>query len=155
MMAQPATTPDGYCGCNCGAKTNIARSTDPRAGTVKGRPYRFLRGHSSRGQVLSPAHVAAIVAANSGERGCSWKGDAILYSAAHHRAQKAVAGQPCAFADATCKGKLQGAFNHDTSAEYIKVDPTTGCRFSSRIEDYLPLCASHHRRYDIAQKVAA
>lgn len=38
----------GYCQCGCGNKTNLAVKTWPRWGYVKGKPMRFLVGHSSR-----------------------------------------------------------------------------------------------------------
>lgn len=154
----PARTPDdplfGFCECRCGKKTNLARRTDRGAGTVKGRPYRFLRGHGSWGHVHSDEAKAKISAASRGKLGNAWRGDDILYSAAHHRHQKALAGQPCAREDATCRGRIHAALNHDTPPEFIKVDPATGLRYSTRAVDYLPLCSSHHFRWDF-QKVAA
>jgi hypothetical protein len=47
-----ATTGDvngeGRCSCGCGAITAIAKKTDSRYGTVKGKPQRFVRGHHRR-----------------------------------------------------------------------------------------------------------
>ena len=42
------TIPFGYCQCGCGRKTGIARRTVSRLGRFKGRPVRFVHGHSER-----------------------------------------------------------------------------------------------------------
>jgi hypothetical protein len=38
----------GSCECGCGQPTRIAIKTDRRAGTIKGKPYRFVVGHNRR-----------------------------------------------------------------------------------------------------------
>jgi hypothetical protein len=38
----------GYCVCNCGKKTPLAKTTDRRVGRVKGMPVRYLPGHHRR-----------------------------------------------------------------------------------------------------------
>lgn len=38
----------GLCECGCGGATSIAPCTDRNKGWAKGRPLRFLRGHSRR-----------------------------------------------------------------------------------------------------------
>jgi hypothetical protein len=45
----------GYCQCGCGRKTNVAPSTKPRYGWVKGQPLRFVHGHQNRR--LGPDYV--------------------------------------------------------------------------------------------------
>lgn len=40
--------PEGHCECGCGTSTGIAPRDDPRYGTVKGRPLRFINGHNRR-----------------------------------------------------------------------------------------------------------
>lgn len=40
--------PYGYCHCGCGQKTNVATKDSKINGYVKGKPMRFLRGHSQR-----------------------------------------------------------------------------------------------------------
>lgn len=37
----------GYCQCDCGNKTNIAKRSDKRDSIIKGEPFRFLRGHNN------------------------------------------------------------------------------------------------------------
>ena len=37
----------GYCGCGCGQKTSVATKTDRSTDRIKGRPMKFIRGHSS------------------------------------------------------------------------------------------------------------
>jgi hypothetical protein len=46
-----AETQVGYCECGCGNKTLIALKTDRRAKQEKGRPLRFIIGHSNRQKV--------------------------------------------------------------------------------------------------------
>lgn len=36
---------DGLCGCGCGRATRIAKATALSKGNVKGKPFRYLRGH--------------------------------------------------------------------------------------------------------------
>jgi hypothetical protein len=43
--------PLGSCGCGCGAKTSLAKSSDPLTGRVKGEPLRYLQGHHTRRHV--------------------------------------------------------------------------------------------------------
>ncbi len=84
----------------------------------------------------------------------AWReGDDVGYSTVHSRARKILAHSPCAHADDTCEGAIQAALSHDASADFLKIDATTGCPYSTRVEDYKPLCVSHHRRYDHAQRV--
>lgn len=45
---ETAGNPAGLCGCGCGRKTPLAKTTDPRVGHVKGKPLRFVRGHHRR-----------------------------------------------------------------------------------------------------------
>lgn len=40
--------PYGYCQCGCGEKTSLSNWTDKRIGTIKGQPYRYLNGHSTK-----------------------------------------------------------------------------------------------------------
>ena len=65
-----------------------------------------------------------------------WHGDAITVSGLHirlRRERRRAAGQPCTHADETCKGIVEWA---NISQEYRNT------------ADFMPLCRSHHRRYD-------
>jgi 5-methylcytosine-specific restriction endonuclease McrA len=44
------------CECGCGTPVSIAKSTDRRAGTVKGQPVRFRQGHATRGIQFERKH---------------------------------------------------------------------------------------------------
>lgn len=58
------------------------------------------------------------------------------YAALHVRVRQArgpASGYPCAMADATCRGRMHWA---NISRQYLGVD------------DFMPLCNSHHVRYD-------
>jgi hypothetical protein len=85
---------------------------------------------------------------NAGEKNWRWTGgagarhqDRADYSAIHYRVRRErgrAAGYPCALADETCKGVMQWAC---ISQEYIDVD------------DFMPLCRSHHARWDGGERV--
>jgi hypothetical protein len=53
-------TPDGYCHCGCGQKTELVKRTDKRHGIVAGEPKRFVRGHWNR-LGKSPEYVIDVV----------------------------------------------------------------------------------------------
>ena len=42
------TVPYGFCHCGCGGLTAIAKWGDRRWGTIKGLPYKYLKGHGNR-----------------------------------------------------------------------------------------------------------
>ena len=68
MHSSPTTgsgwtgVPVGTCGCGCGAKTSLAKSSDPATGRVKGTPLRYVRGHHGRRHVrhikISTGHTS-------------------------------------------------------------------------------------------------
>lgn len=41
-----AEIPTGFCQCGCGGKTDIAWSTNPQFGAVRGQPNKFIHGHN-------------------------------------------------------------------------------------------------------------
>ncbi len=43
-----SSSESGYCQCGCGEITNLAPHTNHKRGRVKGRPYRFIKGHNNR-----------------------------------------------------------------------------------------------------------
>jgi hypothetical protein len=71
-----------------------------------------------------------------GADSCKWGGDAITVSGLHLRLIRErgrAAEHQCAHADGTCKGLMEWA---NVSQEYRNT------------ADFMPLCRSHHRRYD-------
>lgn len=44
----PGSNPSGLCQCGCGQQTPLAKYTDPRDGSTKGEPLRFITNHHSR-----------------------------------------------------------------------------------------------------------
>lgn len=80
---------------------------------------------------------------------CEYGGDNIGYNAAHARAWKKLAGQPCAMQDPSCKGQLQAALRHEADAARLRVNGPGGRFYSIDTGDYWPLCKSHHKRYDL------
>lgn len=45
-----------FCECGCGEETNIATKTDTAKGWIKGKPYRFVRGHAVAGKFINTIH---------------------------------------------------------------------------------------------------
>lgn len=89
--------------------------------------------------------------AQTGERNVHWSADGdMTYGGAHQRHRKALAGLPCAHADESCKGRMHSALRAEVLEAALTYDPPSKCWYSPHSEDYMPLCASHHRRYDLA-----
>lgn len=79
--------------------------------------------------------------------GRPWRED-VTYTAVHRRL-KSVLPQLCAVADDTCKGRVESAFRHDAApSKHRRYDTAMRRWYSVRVEDYVPLCRSHHIRYD-------
>jgi len=75
---------------------------------------------------------------NMGSENPRWKGDEVEYFGLHQRLYGKygrAAEYACVYADQTCKGPMNWA---NISGEYLGV------------EDFMPLCRSHHIRYDRA-----
>lgn len=90
----------------------------PSGGCPSGHPAHERRYHPS-----GPEHP-------------HWAGDAIGYGGLHNRVRQSrgpAAQHDCSHADETCKGPMHWA---SISHEYRGV------------EDFMPLCQSHHYRYD-------
>jgi len=80
-----------------------------------------------------------------------WKGEDVSYSGVHYRAAL-VLPTSCAYADDSCKGRLEIALRHDASAELIRDDDQRGWYYvGDPLDGYMRLCCSHHRRYDRAR----
>ena len=45
--------PYGYCHCGCGLTTKVAKENNRKRGILKGEPFLYVRGHSSRNKVRS------------------------------------------------------------------------------------------------------
>ena len=76
------------------------------------------------------------------ENNPSWKKDDNISYVQIHRRVRSKRGvpenYPCAMQDKTCKGMLEWAsISHKANTD---------------IEDFIPLCRSHHRRYDLRNK---
>ena len=73
------------------------------------------------------------------------------YRTCHHRARKALRGQPCAHCGIT--EKLQAALRHDGSPSRRRLSPE-GLSYSISEADYLSLCSQCHADYDgVAERV--
>lgn len=46
MSTNQPNVPTGYCECGCGGRTKLAQKTSAFHGHVKGRPLRYIKGHS-------------------------------------------------------------------------------------------------------------
>jgi hypothetical protein len=77
----------------------------------------------------------------AGEANARWAGDAVGYGGLHARAygkHGKASDHACAHADETCKGPMNWA---NISGAYLDAD------------DFMPLCQSHHVRYDNARRL--
>jgi hypothetical protein len=100
----------------------------------------------------TPDRKARVAAKLTGPLGPNWAGDDVGYTGAHFRARALLAGRPCQQEDETCKGPVEAALNHAAPADHLRTPPE-GTRYAGHVyspdpEDYMPLCRSHHMRYD-------
>lgn len=51
--SREAVIPYGYCQCGCGGKTDLAKETRKRNGSVQGKPLYFIKGHNVRKSLQS------------------------------------------------------------------------------------------------------
>ena len=111
----------------------------------------------NRGSKHSPEWNAKISASRKGQRKTPEHrkalGDAqrlpdeqLTYGAVHFRMRREHPADHCESADDTCSTKFQYALLHDTPEDHLRRD-NYGV-FSIHREDYIPLCGSHHGRYD-------
>jgi hypothetical protein len=148
------------CECGCGAEVN----------------NRFVRGHSSRTRVppsgwknphlagdnnpmrrsenrekfkgdRNPMRRPDVAAKLTGPGHGRWVGDTIGYGGMHDRVRRVLQGQPCSLADTSCKGPIHAALIHGRGTKQEMRDGAMRW-YSTRVEDYVPLCDSHHVRYD-------
>lgn len=70
--------------------------------------------------------------------------DEIGYSGIHHRLRKLFQGKSCYVCGS--KDQIQVALKHQ--AENVRIG-ANGFRFSVNLDDYFPLCVTHHRQYDL------
>jgi hypothetical protein len=100
-------------------------------------------GHGS--SACAPETRRKIAATQAGKRSVQWSGDDVGYMGMHKRA-RAVLPRRCASADGSCAGQLDAALRSDAPAEFLRHTPYG--THSTRLEDYIRLCRSHHVRYD-------
>lgn len=80
-----------------------------------------------------------------------WNSDDVTYSAVHERLRRR---QPSQYVCRHCGNTAQQwAYDHEDPNE--KRDTLTGLVYSTDGEHYMPLCASCHKRFDLAAKGAA
>jgi hypothetical protein len=91
----------------------------------------------------------------TGEGNGYFAGDRVGYDGAHKRLSGRLP-QECAFADETCRGRIESALRHETPPERLvgAVGRHHGAHFSLHEEDYMSLCQNHHIRYDKTLKWA-
>jgi hypothetical protein len=56
VRERDVANPSGLCMCGCGQPTHIATTTRLERGQVKGKPLRYLMGHSVRGRDINVKH---------------------------------------------------------------------------------------------------
>ena len=100
------------------------------------------------GEAWHAAHPPGThVGTHAGRRGDSnhrWLGDLVGYDGAHERVKDALIGQPCLH----CRSErnVQSALIHGHGSLYSE---RVRCWYSTDPHDYIPLCASCHKRYDL------
>lgn len=99
-----------------------------------------------RGRKVSGKTRAKLAAAQSGEKGRWWKGDAVGISGAHkrHRAALPKRCEHCGRTD----GRLDAALRKDTPVERLLGSVRHRRHYSVHTEDYMRLCRSCHCKYD-------
>lgn len=75
------------------------------------------------------------------------QGSSREYARIHYAARKAISDR-CENCGAQ---PVQAALRPKAHVEHLRIDPATGCRYSLRVDDYLPLCVPCHRRIDIVE----
>ena len=48
--------PYGYCRCGCGQKTSLAKRSQKERGDVKGKPKKYIKGHTPKGKFGEKSH---------------------------------------------------------------------------------------------------
>jgi hypothetical protein len=102
----------------------------------------FRRGHMTWNKGFTGTHFSSAtefkLGENAGELNNRWASDEVGYSGLHLRVRQVrgpASDRECLYQDGTCKGPIQWA---NISHEYWD------------ISDFMPLCQSHHVRYDRA-----
>lgn len=165
-MPKPIANPGPPCDCHGVPKQWNARKDRPTGGywmcrvRANERKAEFTRrsGHAPFGseehlQKQRDAHIGRAHPPDCGH--CLAQTGRLLtesptYGGAHQRHRKALVGLPCAHADESCKGRLHSALRAEVPETSLTYDAPSKCWYSPNSEDYMPLCASHHRRYDVA-----
>lgn len=144
----PAKKSGGYWICRVRARDRSRARSRARGATPFGSAEHHARLTARfRGKKHPPGcgHCARA----SGPGSWNWHGDSVTYPGSHQRHRKAIAGLPCAHADESCKGPIHAALRHETPVSRLLVDLKTRIVYTPDSEDYMPLCASHHQRYDV------
>lgn len=58
----------GYCHCGCGQKTNLASSSNPKKGWVKGEPLRYIFGHQYKKNKIDPPNPSGLCMCGCGQK---------------------------------------------------------------------------------------
>ena len=132
-----------FCSRAC-AYENRTRPSGLTYNVVRENPTSFKPGQEPWNKGLRGTHFSAGTEFKSGEHrspGTEYKrSDVLTYGALHlelRRIRGPASAQECMLADATCKGPMHWA---NVSGRY------------ENVEDFAPLCQSHHFRQDKAQK---
>jgi hypothetical protein len=121
-------TSAGFCLCGCGGRTKRSPQACARSGYARGEYRRYLVGHNLRGE--------------TGETHRRWKGEEVGRIAAHlwllQTSPKTGICERCGKS-----AKTHHAFKGENG------------KWSRNREDYLELCPSCHKRFDLAKEAAS
>lgn len=122
------------CECGCGEPAPIATANNTRLKHLKGEPIRFRKGHWSRTEAGRAQQSEARSAILRGTASPKWKGDAAGYTSLHkwvrRNFEKSGRCEEC-----SAEGKT----------DWANVDH----RYHRVREDWVELCRSCHRLYDL------
>jgi hypothetical protein len=89
-----------------------------------------------------------------GEHNPNWQGDEIGYSAVHCRLRRNY-GRASIYHCVDCgRGTRADDWSYDGTDPNEKTDPTTGLKYSTDIDRYVPRCKPCHARFDRRDKTA-
>lgn len=128
---------EGLCRCGCGGRTTVSSRTRPERGLVKGVHFKYRQGHYPR-TAETRRKQSEVALAKPTEKHPRWKGDDVGYVAAHlwliqHYPKSGIC-ESCGE-----HRKTQHAFSGATGS------------WSRNRDDYLELCPSCHKRFDLAK----